>query len=187
MKTDKVEVAKELLKKAKQLGDPELLALASSMLDEPDKTHYACDNCGHDFYSEKVRKACPECRKRKLVVVEEQPEPVKDKSDFLAPVFQGEREQGPRKRYNPDTGEEEGSYGRTEQISPNVKPVDFDIHHEDTEDFDKKVKFSLSGRRPPVKYIKKKCSNPNCRVSFKVHPVHKKQHLCDKCSVKRKR
>lgn len=198
-----IDTAKDLIKKGNELGDEELITMGHQMLakyqppteEEEKKTEefeYVCTNCEHEFSSPKKRKACPNCRKHKLKPKEEKPQQLQKKNndrltinDFTTDII---KENNTRKRINPDTGEEEGTYARTEQIVPGtIKNTwqDNGVDFKD-DDFDKIVRSSVSERtRKPAKKIKKVCES--CETTFYVSPTHSRQYLCNKCITGRTR
>ena len=203
-----IETAKDLIKKGKELGDPELIQMGHELLLQHDsgvdespahKYTYECDNCEHIFGSDKVRKACPECRKRKLCEVdpnagnelvnlfhnnepEEEQEPVEDG------IFQfknNRNSESARVRYD-DDGNPDGTYTKSIEVNPNMikrnfKKIDDEgLFREETETFTKKVKFDVRPRRPKPKRRKKTCAGENCNREFSPTPGSK-EYLCRKC------
>ena len=95
-----------------------------------------------------------------------------------------------RERINPDTGEQEGVYTRSEDVNPNrISAVgnlwddDPSLFHEDTEAFTRKVRFQVSPRRPPSKKIQDKTCE-RCNKPMMVAKQHAKQYICDRCIMR---
>lgn len=196
MSVHMIDTAKDLIKKGNELGDEELVNMGHQMLaqyqtettpvEEPKKEgfDYVCSNCSHEFTSPKKRKACPECRKHKLQAVVPQEETKNTNrvtaDDFTTTVIN--KENRSRKRINPDTGEEEGSYARNEPIVPGtIKNIWEDDGSEFKDDeFDQKVRYKVSPRtRKPPKKQTKVCEE--CQRKFVVSVAHVRQYKCDTC------
>jgi DNA-directed RNA polymerase subunit RPC12/RpoP len=198
---DILTTAKELLAKGIALNDADLIAMANSILNSEAKTavategvpqqEYKCLNCAHVFSSAKLKKACPKCKKRKLMLVEHKvtagpPPVVTEKQDYreINGIY---HKKGKVPRVNPITGAVEGSYGRTEPII--VKPnsfVDDGTEGEDGRMFDKKYgKFFR--RSPRVKPVAKPLNVPCgiCHRPFELSPaLYRGQdayYVCNKC------
>lgn len=199
----------ELLARAKETDDDDLLNMALSMLDEPkqeeDGIHYICDNCEHELYSEKTRIRCPKCKKHKLVaqsnIVRKETKPQKqekprretDYSQFTTSTKNNTSEKD-RIRYNED-GEPEGTYTKSEplQIKENQFEDDTLLFKADTLE-QQKLHQKLGGlamvprSRPKPKYDNVTCNK--CGRDHKVLAIHargKDFYMCDRCIAKNAR
>jgi predicted nucleic acid-binding Zn-ribbon protein len=208
-----LETAKQLLKKAILLDDAELLELANAALEQASERAapvqypiYSCKKCGHK--SDIQLKSCPSCRGRKFKIIDKeekvestpQAQSKSDPMDFTIKKPE-QKNNGVEVRYNPDTGEAEGSYGRREE----VKAKQFDISSlqnefntiptEGNEDeTDKKIKEKLESknirmtqRRPPAKMITVKCYKCSKDMTIPRSQYRGQEHifyLHDRCATK---
>ena len=192
LEMNKIETAKKLLRQAQESGDLELLELASKLLEEKEdikQTHsYVCTNCEHSFESEKERKGCPKCRKRKLkehslqIDIPVSPRPKME--DFTTST---KPNRDNRVRINPDTGKPDGMYTIGEQVKANTKFFD----RGNKEPLDKLVKMPevLAERRNKMKLVEYffDTENGGCGGKFNIHPIHARNLVCDRCMMKVKR
>lgn len=187
-----IETAKDLIKKGKELNDYELVQMGYELLAENSENHveteqksaytYLCTNCNQVCESDKERKQCPNCRKRKLTLYAPLAEaPVETVKTGDNGVFNFKTEKS-RTRINPDTQEEEGTYTRAEQINVNTKCIDTG-EFEDDKLFNRQIKFSVRPRRNKPTEKKNVCNN--CNKEFVVSGINSNNYLCNRCIMRK--
>jgi len=141
-------------------------------------TQYECTNCGHALQSEKPKKRCPECRKHKLVLVDEAEE-----AEEVEEYRVGERQKETTCRRQSINVQR----GRQRQFISDSPDPDDDDFREDTESFTKKVKFKVSSR-PKTKFKKTKATCSECSGVHEIVPeLHREGWVCDSCIRKKVR
>jgi Zn finger protein HypA/HybF involved in hydrogenase expression len=144
-----------------------------------------CTNCNHELETPKNRVRCPECKKHALEPVAFS---VVEKEDidngFTTTMTDSDSR---RVRYDED-GNVVKTYTRTEQIGRFKNQYKAtDEHKEDTENFDKKIKYRRTPRdRKPAKMKKVYCARENCNNSATVPALCMDYYICPKCVNRRR-
>lgn len=116
--SSKVELAKQLLAKAKELNDEGLIQMALDLLSDENPV----EETPKPQRKKRVPKKAPVNRKEKVKKVEKKI--ITADADFLAPSRTDESKQKQKKVRYDENGNPVGSYGRTEQIQINQKFFD---------------------------------------------------------------
>lgn len=189
--SDIIEKAKYLIKKGKELNDPELIQMGTDLLDnsleknEETTDTYKCSNCGYEMpYDKPDRKKCPKCKKHKLIPNIVTQKDVKETESFEKQIRNAK---DTRIRYDED-GKPAGKYTKTEQIEgvTNIWDDNLEDGKDEANELLKKFTQRSPRTRQPVKYIEVVCDN--CKKTEKVHPLHaagRARYLCHKCIGRR--
>lgn len=201
---DMLKNAKDLIAKGKALGDSELVQMGMDLLEqyspvidsnvpEPQTPQYICENCGHTMsVDKKGRKRCPQCKKHRLVILEQaipkNPQRTRgDKDEFHRPV----RAPNNDRIYYDDQGQQIGKYTRPEPFSPETLTNTFQDDGTEFKDDPVNEKLKAITRvsertRKPAKLVEVKCDN--CNKIDMIHPLHianSSRYLCNRCISKR--
>jgi hypothetical protein len=173
-----VDVAKELLRKGIALNDPELIAMANSLLKE--------DVPKNEVEPPKKKRG----RKKKDVIEEKEvvAAPVQlDSSSYVTTVRRENAAQKSRIRFTPD-GKQEGVYTRSEQVNIKIRPVDSGEFKDD------KSNDSLKQFTKPITQMEQRDSGlvtvrciGGCNREYKIASIHLRNgaYTCDKCIMRR--
>ncbi len=201
-KMNMLDMAKDLINKGNELGDPELVSMGMAMLEKyrDDKEpgleslqcevpglqdilitedilspQYECTHCQYTMsYDKPGRKKCPVCKKHTLIVMKPVVEVAKPPKRKDVNDFSTQiRQTGKaRIRYNED-GVPEGTYSRTEQVEGMTTNI---FEDDKTEGFDKSnellKQFTKFTPRTRKPPRMVKVICNECKTQHEVHPIH---------------
>ena len=184
---DIIKTVKDLIKKAKNLNDIELLQLANELLEKysdseskikvnftkddipnvdiglkppilDSQISYQCTNCDHTFRSKNTRKKCPNCKKSTLQISKKKAKRGTKKTTHAVPI------DTTKTKYNRfvDNGtlcnDKENEYLKTKSITPRSKP----------------------------QYKPKLVTCDRCNKTYEISPICQgyETYVCDNCLVK---
>lgn len=198
-----IDTAKKIIEKGKLLGDEELIRQGLELLDsvvptpesidepdepeaEDDSLKYECDNCNHQFSSDKPRKRCPECKKHKLILVNAQPLVKPTQEDDFSEFHRSTRKDD-RKTWVDENGVIHKET-RTQPVKMRGNMWS-DTGRECAGDTvaQKKIIANVSERRPPARQIRVTCDR--CSRQYQVPPIlmmEKEVYICDNCVGRRR-
>jgi uncharacterized protein YgiM (DUF1202 family) len=188
IETDRIKIAKDLIKKAKELNDDELLAMAHSILYESSADSGSASN-NTDVKPKRQKRKSPAKKpakpkkaatKRKLDIKKEED----TDSSFISNVFQGGRTQARQTKTDEDGREKIAC--RTEKIQVKTQPIDTG---EEKNDRPKKYK------KNPTGFVKSKRKNVSPFITITCEECGKQKeipralarenYVCDRCIMKK--
>jgi transposase-like protein len=186
------EVAKDLIRRGQLNNDLELIKMGNDLLSQnspkiDNKKVYKCTECGHTMdYDRAGRKKCLKCKKNTLEITSPENKVEEPKNPF---EFQVRNKDKSRIRYD-ENGQPVGKYTKSVTVE-GVTNVWNDNTEEGFDEENERLKqiTKVSARtRQPTKLVDITCSE--CKVSYKVHPIHvsgRSKFICDKCIKRRSR
>lgn len=163
---------------AKLTQNPEAIALFKA-----GKT-YHCNHCSYELVSEKPKRKCPECGKFGLSEITVNSKPVVQTIEKPTEDVQSSFIHRPMSKSKPQPKQDgdEGRRCRIEQIRDiNTQFIDTGDFKHETEEFTKKVKFTVGQRtRGEFKMIEAECLK--CHKVFSINPkLYRKEWRCNNC------
>lgn len=124
------------------------------------KYKYECQDCESTFNSKSKKRVCPNCKSKKI-------------SSISTPIITEVKK----------PSKEKNRLCRTMPVSIKTKVLDPGGFKNETEEFTKKVKFSVSMRRDEHEDIEITCSQ--CGRTFEVNPAYitTEEWKCDQCLI----